>query len=424
MRDKILNAIRKNDVKTYLITETVTEGAELYFIKKELDMRRRKKEVSAEVVIYRDFEEDGKKMRGAATVHILPEMTQEETDRVIGEAHYAASFVKNPYFELTKGKREAHVCMESGLTGKSLEEITDAFVAALYQADTKEDAFINTSEFFVNKNRVAICNSEGVDVSYEKIKVNGEFVVQCLTPQDVEQYQDFSCEDLDTEALTKQAAEALEMVRARAQAKEAPAKGSYTVIISGKEMKDLMNLYTERAMTNMIYPGYSNYKKGMQVQGEEVTGEKLNLTLHATAPYSGEGIPMKDRVLIKDGELQMVYGNERFSYYMNTEPTGTYSAVKVDNGTVSFGEMKKKPYLHVVSFSGFSMDSFSGYFGGEIRLAYLYDGEKVTPVTGGSINGNLLELQKNMVFTTDRYKNDQYDGPFAVKFENVAVAGK
>ena len=47
MREKILNAIRKNEIETYLITETVTEGAELYFIKKELDMRRMKKEASA-----------------------------------------------------------------------------------------------------------------------------------------------------------------------------------------------------------------------------------------------------------------------------------------------------------------------------------------------------------------------------------------
>ena len=275
----------------------------------------------------------------------------------------------------------------------------------------KEDAFINTSEFFVNKYQVAICNSEGVDVSYEKVKVNGEFVVQCLAPQDAEQYQDFSYADFDTEALTAQAKEALDMVRARAQATEAPEKGSYTVIISGKEMRDLMELYTMRAMTNMIYPGYSNYKKGTKVQGEKVSGEKLNLTLKATTPYSEEGIPMKDMVLVQDGELQAIYGGVRFSRYMGVEPTGTYEAVKVDNGTVSFADMKKQPYLHVVSFSGFSMDSFSGYFGGEIRLAYLYDGEKVTPVTGGSINGNLLELQKNMVFSTDRYKNDRYDGP-------------
>ena len=86
--------------------------------------------------------------------------------------------------------------------------------------------------------------------------------------------------------------------------------------------------------------------------------------------------------------------------------------------------MKKEPYLYVVSFSDFSMDSLSGYFGGEIRLAYLSDGEKVTPVTGGSVSGNLLELQKDMAFSTERYKDKNYDGPFAVEFHGVAVAGK
>ena len=82
---------------------------------------------------------------------------------------------------------------------KKLEEIGDAFVKALYCVDVQEDAFINTAEFFMEKTTTAIYNSEGIDVSYEKNSVNGEFVVQCITPQDVEQYQEFAYDDLDTE---------------------------------------------------------------------------------------------------------------------------------------------------------------------------------------------------------------------------------
>lgn len=174
----------------------------------------------------------------------------------------------------------------------------------------------------------------------------------------------------------------------------------------------------------MVYPGYSGYQAGMDVQGEKVQGEKLNITLHASNPYSSEGIPMKDLTLLKEGELKAIHGNARFAYYLGVEPTGIYSAVKLDNGTKTLEEMKKEPYLYVVSFSDFSMDSLSGYFGGEIRLAYLFDGEKVTPVTGGSVSGNLLELQKDMAFSTERYKDKNYDGPFAVEFHGVAVAGK
>jgi len=147
------------------------------------------------------------------------------------------------------------------------------------------------------------------------------------------------------------------------------------------------------------------------------------MTLKATEPYAYEGIPMKDLELIREGELQALYGNVRFASYLGIPPTGLYKAYRVENGTKSMEELKSKPYLHVVSFSDFQMDAFSGNFGGEIRLAYLYDGEKVTPVTGGSINGSFLELQKDMVFSKEVYKDSRYEGPMAVRFCNVAVAG-
>ena len=196
------------------------------------------------------------------------------------------------------------------------------------------------------------------------------------------------------------------------------------VPVVGKNVRTLIDFYMDRSSSGMVYPGYSNYQAGMDVQGEKVQGEKLNITLHASNPYSSEGIPMKDLTLLKEGELKAIHGNARFAYYLGVEPTGIYSAVKLDNGTKTLEEMKKEPYLYVVSFSDFSMDSLSGYFGGEIRLAYLFDGEKVTPVTGGSVSGNLLELQKDMAFSTERYKDKDYDGPFAVEFHGVAVAGK
>ena len=47
----------------------------------------------------------------------------------------------------------------------------------------------------------------------------------------------------------------------------------------------------------------------------------------------------------------------------------------------------------------------------------------MTPVTGGSINGSILESQKDIVFSTDRYAEIGYDGPYAILLKNVAVAG-
>ena len=70
--------------------------------------------------------------------------------------------------------------VESSLQGKSLEEIGNGFVEALYSVDNGKEAFINSAEFFMSKTSTAIYNSEGVDVSYEKNSVSGEFIVQCI----------------------------------------------------------------------------------------------------------------------------------------------------------------------------------------------------------------------------------------------------
>ena len=72
--------------------------------------------------------------------------------------------------------------------------------------------------------------------------------------------------------------------------------------------------------------------------------------------------------------------------------------------------------------------SYTGQFGGEIRLAYFFeekDGETVVKkFTGGSINGSIFDVQKSMIFSKERYKDDSYEGPFAVKLKNISIAGE
>ena len=173
----------------------------------------------------------------------------------------------------------------------------------------------------------------------------------------------------------------------------------------------------------MLYSRYSSWQVGDNVQGGEVSGESLDMTLCATVPYDGEGIPMEDLHLLAGGILKAVHGPNRFCRYLGVKPTGSYSKVICDNGILPFEEMKNAPCLWVVAFSDFQMDDFSGRFGGEIRLAYLIEDGKVTPVTGGSVNGSLLESQKDLLFSTDRYVTSRYEGPYALKLKNISVAG-
>ena len=132
---------------------------------------------------------------------------------------------------------------------------------------------------------------------------------------------------------------------------------------------------------------------------------------------------MADMPLLREGKLEAYHGPNRFCRYLDVKPTGSYQKVACANGTVPFAELKKGPCLWAVVFSDFQMDAMSGHFGGEIRLAYLIDGDTVTPVTGGSVNGSILEAQKHLTFSTERYLTASYDGPYAVRLTGISVAG-
>lgn len=423
--DKYLNLIKKNNIETYFVRETVDKSVELFFIKKKLDMQRMKETDTAVITVYKDMEEDGKKLRGASECIVAKAMSDEEIDEKIKSAAFAAKFVKNPFFELPKPVKSDKVVAESDLNNLSLKDIATKFVDALYAVDTDKEAFINSFELFVKEEDVHMVSSTGADVAYVKRTVKGEFVAQCKAPQDVETYQNFEYDSMALSELQDLVKTTLQMTKDRAKATKMPKAGNYDIVLSDKYLNTVMDFYGERAHAAYVYAGYSNFKVGQNVQGENIKGDKLNMKFVPSVPFNEEAIPMKERDFIADGVLKTIHGPQRFSYYMGIEPIGTYSKAKVPAGKVSFEELKNRKCLYVVNFSDFQMNAMSGYFAGEIRLAYLYDGKgNVECVTGGSINGNFLEAEKDLTFSTEMTKTANYEGPKACLFKNIPVAGE
>ncbi len=422
MRALIVEILKELAVTAYTILEERTESAELFFIKKELDARRMKDVTIWSVRVFRDFEEDGKRFRGMSEIQVAPGTTKDELRKELAKAYEAAKNVRNEWFELYKGQTEPMKVRENGLTKLSLPEIAGAFAKAIFAADTRSDAFLNSVEIFAEKHEVRFLSSEGFENGYRTACCKGEFVTQCKEPQDVEQFFEFEYEDLTPEALTEKAKAALNTVSDRAKASAAPKTGTYDVVLSDDQLKKLLSFYGFRSMANFVYAGYFDSAVGKSLQGEEVKGEKLNFYAVPKRPYSEEGIPMVERQLLAEGKLCFLQGPTRFARYLGIEPTGAYRACRLENGTVPFEEMKKG-CLYPVSFSDFQMDPISGRFGGEIRLAYYYGENGVELLTGGSINGNLVEKQADLEFSLERYTDSDYTGPFAVKVKGVAVAG-
>lgn len=421
--ERIKRLLKEAGISDYIIYGYTERTAELFFVKRQLDTRRLKDVEKFNVTVFRTAEKDGTKLRAFTGATVLAADSDAEIVKALKDAYFAAQFAMNPYYELpdpvTAPTVEAHGRLAEQAPEQSAGEMADA----LFKADCDKDAFLNSAEVFVIQKRVHVVSSRGTDVSWTEAEIKGEYVVQAKEPEDVELYRDFCFTELETEALTTQAKEALMFVRDRAHAQRILKSGNYDLLLTGENVMMTLWFYGDRAEASMIYPGYSAWKVGDDVQGETV-GERINITLRALAPYSREGIPMRDRKLLENGVLKCVHGSNRLCRYLGAEPTGDYRKFSCDNpGTMTFQDMQKRPCLWAVTFSGFEMDPFSGHFGGEIRLAYLIEDGRMTPVTGGSVNGILLDAQKDLTFSTDRYTEIGYDGPYAILLKNVAVAG-
>ena len=426
MIERIKSALERCGISLWRINERVDETTELFFVKKQLDTRRTKDVRKYEVTVFRDVEakDGGKPGRGFTSIPVLPSMDGQQLEEELKGAYYAAQFAANPYFDLPDPVQAPMVEEAGELAQAPLARSAGKMARALFGPDVHEDAFVNSAELFVWRVRRRILSSEGTDVSFVNSGVDGEFVVQCKEPEDVEIHNQFEYDALDEEALSAKVAEALTFVRARARAKKVLKSGKYDLILSGNAVMEVLSYYRDRSAAGMVYPKYSTWKPGDDVQ-EEAAGERLALTLRAFHPYSLEGIPTgEDLPLLEDGKLLAWHGPNRLCRYLGVKPTGNYQKIACGNGTVPFEELKKGPCLWAVTFSDFQMDAMSGHFGGEIRLAYLIEADgTVTPVTGGSVNGSILEAQKDLTFSADRYLTAWYDGPYAVRLSGVSVAG-
>lgn len=410
MVEKIISIIKSKDISDFSLCDETRETAELFFIKKKLDLVREKNTREVRVTIYREFSELDKNYLGNSLIYIYPQMTDDEISAAIDDAYESALYVKNPFYKLPDGCKQELVKMETTL-GDSLMDNAISMTKAFYGADHDKDAYINSAEFFATKNKVRIVTSHGCDVSYTKYGIKGEFVAQCImNDNDVELHRQFAFDDMELDRMVEECSKALLAVKDRVKAIKAPEDLSkYPVIICDDNAGELLNFYLERTNAANISAGYSDYSKDYKVNND------LNITILPDVPYSEEGIKKSEHILIDDGIVKCIHGNVRFSEYLGIPQIGAYTKFKCDNATESLEKMISEPCIMVKCFSDFQMDEMDGYFGGEFRLAYLYDGNETKIITGGTISGNLLEAQGRMIFSTERYANSTYEGPMAIK---------
>lgn len=420
--NSIVELLKASAADAWEVVDKVTEAWEFYFIKHELDQNRVRDVEHIKLSVYKKLE-DGK-LLGCATEEVPPTATDEEIKKTIDALCERASFVKNPYYELNKKP----VTVEK--RDFDPKETAKAYIEAMQQIPETSSADINSYEIFAEKITRRYVNSEGIDVTETYPKSTVEVVVNARNDEhEIELYRMYNAGTCDKDNLKKEIEETLRYGKDRLDTKPTPALEKSTVIMSTSDVTKLFEWIGFKMYVSMKYRGYSDWELGKEII-PGATGDKISLKLRKELPNSSmnvqvdnQGAAVRDMDVVKDNVAVSFWGDRQFSYYLGIEDSFNGGNYEIPGGEKTEAELRCGKYLEPVEFSDFSVDPITGDFAGEIRLAYYHDGENVTPVSGGSVSGNLNEVLKTVELSKESRQYDNYLVPAVTRLENCTIAG-
>jgi len=338
---------------------------------------------------------------------------------------------------------------------------------------------INSLELFISKEQRRLLNSQGIDYSRTIWRGYSEFVVEADSSADiaanspannpadipanslsknladgssadgsadnpystVELFDDIEFSEPDPERLAQSIGDRLIQVGDRALARPMPRLSGIPLILRGKEAEEIFSWFFENSRTEAIYSKASPFRPGANVQGGnenieaehkgngaiieplDLWAEPVISGLPASAAFDSDGFPLERTLVIENGILKTLIGSVRHADWLGVPRRGAFPLFSVSLGSMSLEEMHAFPYIEPVMFSDFRLDSMTGDFGAEVRLAYYFDGKNVIPVTGGSISGSMSTMRTTMRRTKETAMVSRSVCPIAVMLQGAIIAG-
>ena len=408
------------------IVETSKNSTELYFIKKTLDMPRHVNTKQFSVTLYVNLTKEGEAYLGESVAMIYPTMDTAEVEAVLKDCYLAASYVFNKPYSLPDKELS-----QGAIALPQFEFDVKGLVEGIFENDVEEEGGLSASELFLNLKNIRIITSEGIDVGYSKQSAMTELVTYWKDQQDgVELFDNLYFGQVKKEQLSARVKEMLDETKARSVAEPMKDMEGVPVVLCGANVADFFKFFVTKANAQMVFEGISNYSIGHEIQGADSTGDLLSITClpflensSQSAPVDMDGVALKPLTIIEDGKVKNIHGAHRYTQYLGLETTGRLPNLSVGLGTVDLSEIKKSPHILMKTFSDFMTSPMTGDFGGELRLAIYFDGEKYTPVTGGTITANIMDVMKTIRFSNEKLAVDTYEGPSAIIFDSLKVYG-
>ena len=411
-------------IDDFRITETATKSYELFFVHRDLETVRATDTLSADVTVYVDH--DGK--RGDSTFAVYPSMGEKEMAAKIKSAVERAKLVDNEPYTLPE-KGELCAALPTNMENADVQELAAKIADAVYAADDVPGGSINALEIFLYRDTLRVRNSRGVD----KRQITHRVMIEAIPTftddkESVELYEDHRFTAFEPEKVTAEIAERMKEVRDRAAARPPKTPMQISVLLRPAEIGMIMRELAADLNYASVYAHANLHSIGDDLQ-EAGTGDKLTLTMRGvikgserSAYFDEDGLELTDTVLISEGKVSAYFGSSRHGQYLGIEkPSGALRCAEVMPGTLGEKELAEKPYLECVSLSNLQLDLYNDYIGGEIRLAYYFDGEKTVPATGITMSGKLSDVLKNMRLAEKTAVHGAYKGPEKLLMPDMTV---
>ena len=360
-------------------------------------------------------------------MEIAPTENEAGVRKAIDDLVYRASLTRNRNYTLP-GMKEADVLPS--------EEKTPAENAALFlktydsiaETDTED---LNSYEIFTGNVVRRFVNSEGVDVTETYPKSMTEVVVNARKEgHEIELYRLYHSGNCDSDGLKRDIEETLRFGKDRLRAVPTPQITDASVLFSTDAALPLYRYFLENTSARFICMKMNDWEIGKPVctgiEGDTVTVKALRSLPNSSSnhAYDREGSPVRDLVILQDSVPQAYWGSRQFCCYLGLEDGFSITNWEAEPGSTPAEELRRGKTLEVVEFSDFQVDSVTGDIFGEIRLAYLREGDTVTPVTGGSVSGSMKELVKHMHLSQEMRQYDHARIPAVTRLDGVTVTGK
>ena len=395
MTDSIVKILNNAGVYGWEINDEKTNGWEFYFIRHELDQHRVRNVEHINVKVYQ-MPDDGQSI-GFASAEIAPTATEQEIEKLVSDLAYRATLVKNRPFTLTP---PSEVKATEG-KASDIADISADFIRAMSELPETEGEDVNSYEIFVSDVSHRLITSTGIDETEHYPSSMIEVVVNARRDgHEIELYRNYKSGTCDAAGLGRDLIKTMGYGKDRLLTEPTPVNGKCDVLFSGSDACEIYQYFVDRMGAAMIYRKMSDYDA-----------------------CDGEGAVIRDTTLIEDGVAKQFVGGRMFACYLGLTDSFAPTNIEVTGGSRSEAELRAGKYLEVVEFSDFQVDSMTGDIFGEIRLAYLHDGDKTIPVSGGSISGSMNDFVGNMLMSEKSAQYDSMKIPALTLLRGVTVTG-